>query len=304
MKRLGLVLVAVLAAGPVWAAAAPNRLVALVGGRPITAVELRRRLALRGLDPAGATWADWEAALTASIDRAVLLRAARADKTVEVTEAMVDRALRGQRTGDSQQEERTAVRERLLIRRFLAKRLGPRLTVSPEVVEAWYRENRDLLARREARVARVLTVRPAGGEGAGPARRRLEALRRRLAEGADFAALARKHSVDAWAERGGLLEPVQRGESGSVFADRIFGLKGSGSLSKVFETKQGVHLLRLEKVVPAQTPAFGEVQDAIRERLLRLREEEQVSVLVKRLREGMSIRVFRRHLPRGAGETP
>lgn len=90
------------------------------------------------------------------------------------------------------------------------------------------------------------------GSAAEPKERRIKADARALAyklrseakaAGADFAALARKHSDGPSAERGGLLKPFARGVMAPRFEQYAFALK-PGAVSDVVETKFGFHVIK------------------------------------------------------------
>lgn len=66
------------------------------------------------------------------------------------------------------------------------------------------------------------------------------------AEGADFAKLARTHSDDSTAAKGGELPPFARGEMVPKFEQYAFAL-GVGGLSAVVETEFGFHIIRRER---------------------------------------------------------
>ena len=291
---------------------APARLVALVAGRPVTLQGLADRLRLCGIEPSKAVRRDWHGSLQAAIDRELLLEAARREKA-EVEEAEVTFAIAAQRKGEealryaaevrllglSPKQERARMRERLMIERVLARKLGAKLFVPAAAVQDWYRKNKDLLARPETRVVRVITVRAKGSDGAAmsAARRKMAELRLRVIGGADFARIAREHSAGPWAKRGGLVGPVVRGESGSVFADRVFQIKKRGDVTEVFETKGELHILKLEEIRSAAVPAFKEAQERIRERLAHKLRMKHLPELTAALRRETAVRVFWRNIP-------
>jgi len=199
------------------------------------------------------------------------------------------------------------MREQLLVERLLARKLGAKLFVAPGAVSAWYKKNKDLLAGPEVRVARVMTAeggpKTAGPKGAGAAtaaataRAKIKRLRERVLGGADFAKLARDGSAGPWAKKGGLLEPMEQGDSGPVFAERVFGLAKPGDVTEIFETDAGLHFLRLEEVRPGKVPSFKDAQEAIRTRLQAELRAKHVSELARELRRKTAVRVFWRHIP-------
>jgi peptidyl-prolyl cis-trans isomerase SurA len=78
------------------------------------------------------------------------------------------------------------------------------------------------------------------------ARRRLEALRERIAAGADFAELARLNSEDGTAALGGDLGWVYPGDTVPEFERAMAALK-PGEMSGVVRTPFGFHLIRVEE---------------------------------------------------------
>lgn len=71
----------------------------------------------------------------------------------------------------------------------------------------------------------------------------INALRNQLTEGADFAAMAEKHSDCASAAGGGELGEFTKGEMVPEFEEAAFTLK-PGEISAVVETDFGFHLIR------------------------------------------------------------
>ena len=306
----GIICCLMLGAGALGARAAdPGRLAAVVAGRPVTVRELAGWLRLRGIEPEKATARAWQGALDAVIDRAVLAAAAEQEK-VQVLDAEVVSAIAVQRQGAGAEayarrvrlmapggeQERRMMREQLLIERLLSRKLGAKLFVAPGAVSAWYKKNKDLLAGAEVRVARVMT---AEGEpkGADAARAKIKRLRERVLGGAEFAKLARDSSAGPWAKKGGLLEPMQDGDSGPVFAERVFGLAKPGDVTDIFETDSGLHFLRLEEVRSGKVPSFNDAQETIRRRLQAELRAKHIFELARELRRKTPVRIFWRHIP-------
>ena len=302
-------------AGPVSGAEGTSpRLVALVAGRPVTVRDLSNRLRLSGVTPSTAQSPDWSGALQAAVDRALLLEAASREK-ISVSDTEVRNAVKSRRRGPAAKayereirllglsplQERRRMRERLLIQRLLVAKLGTKLYVPPGAVVEWYKKNKDLLAGPEVRTARVITVRfketGAGDEAVAAARRKINRLRQEALGGGDFAKLAKRHSEDPWAPRGGLLGPIRDGDEASVFAAPLFKLGKPGDVSGVFRTKNGFHVLRLETITPGAVPTFDQAQGVIRERLSRGRQARYAGELAQELRRKTVVRIFWQHLP-------
>jgi len=92
---------------------------------------------------------------------------------------------------------------------------------------------------------------------------------------ADFAALAKKYSLDSRTRsQGGMLGEVHRGELEPDVAEVLFSLK-PGQVSRPIQGEDGLHLFR---VVAART-GFKELQPEIRERLISARRGDYLEEL-------------------------
>ena len=129
---------------------------------------------------------------------------------------------------------------------------------------AQYEKNRDLYA--EPRVRQIL-IRTQGSEVAArpgqpslsvdEARAKAQALRSKLASGADFAALAKAESDDLGSrDRGGDIGIVRRGSTPADFEAVAFSLP-VGTVSDVFATAQGLHIIVVEE---RKAPPLSEVK--------------------------------------------
>ena len=116
---------------------------------------------------------------------------------------------------------------------------------------------------------RHILVRPSEQMSENDARRRLEDIRERIVHGgADFAELARVHSDDATAARGGELDWVYPGDTVPDFERAYQDLK-VGELSEPIKTPFGYHLIQvLERRSADMSPERRRLQarQALRER--------------------------------------
>ena len=304
--RYGLTLALLLALGVSTAAGAQSgRLAAVVAGGPITVRELADWLRVRNVDPAKATRQVWQQALDAVVDRAVLISVALRER-LDVSEDRVREAVAEARRGPgaakyvrqirlaglTPEQEMQRMREQFLIDKLLSRKVGAKLFVPPKAVIEWYEKNKDLLAEPEVRLARVMTIE------AGPdARAKITELRANALKGADLAELARKHSAGPWAAKGGLFDPIMKGVSVNVFAERVVQLKKAGDVSEIFETEMGLHFLRLEEVRPGKVPSFKEAQERIRHRLGEKLRAKHITKLAREARRKTVVRTFWRNIP-------
>lgn len=95
------------------------------------------------------------------------------------------------------------------------------------------------------------------------AKQKLQALKRQLAEGADFAELAKAHSEDVGSNsQGGFLGELQTDIYPAEFVAAAERLE-QGQVSDVVETEAGLHLIRVDQLVKFEPPSFAERKDAL-----------------------------------------
>ncbi|HET6680608.1 MAG TPA: peptidylprolyl isomerase [Gemmatimonadaceae bacterium] len=219
------------------------------------------------------------------VDEEVLFRHAEADTGVTVSENEVAQSvdqqiqrIRGQFSTDQEmgvalrssgfgniEEYRRFLSDQMrrseLVRRYVAKlkaegKLPPTPVSEADVTEAFERE-KDKLPQRPARVTFRQIVVPAQATEAAraAARAKADSLLVELRAGGDFALIARRESMDeTTAERGGDLGWNRRGEMVPAF-DRVMFALPPGVVSPVVETTFGFHIIKVDRVQPAEVKA-------------------------------------------------
>lgn len=296
----------VLSGAPVAAAErpAPARLVALVGSQPITLAELAAGLRGRGIAPTRAPHSVWLAELEAAIDRAVLLQAARAETRQGAPKVSGARTPPRQPAAAGRGEKQRRDDD-TLVRRYIARHFSAKLFVSAREIRAWYNRNKTSLRTGEVRTARVITIGARRRsefvtDARAAALREMKLVRTKAVTGADFAALARKHSMDPYARRGGLLPPVRKTGDANVSAE-VFKIAKPGGVSEIFETPFGLHIVKLGSVRAGVIPALSEAEGVIRQRIRAERWAAYIRLHIAVLRGRADIRIFAPNLPRPSG---
>ncbi|MFP3939729.1 MAG: peptidylprolyl isomerase [Thermoanaerobaculia bacterium] len=154
-------------------------------------------------------------------------------------------------------------------------------------VMAGYRAREDELALPErVRLFQVLTE----------TREEAEEAAAELAAGAEFAEVARHHSIDASAPYGGYQGELARDELPEELADVVFDLR-PGEVSAVVEADYGYHVFTVTERLPARTVPFEEARPAIERRLRQQRLGDWLDALVERARSRYTVEVYERNLP-------
>lgn len=138
-------------------------------------------------------------------------------------------------------------------------------------VRAFFEEHRAEMNRpEEVQVRHILIKVPQGADASTveAARLRLEGMRTRITQGADFASVAREGSEDASASEGGELGYFPRGRMLPEFEATAFAL-APGAVSEPVRTAVGWHLIYLENRVEAADVTEEQGLDMVRAYLAR-----------------------------------
>lgn len=103
----------------------------------------------------------------------------------------------------------------------------------------------------------------ASDEQRAAAHRKMEDILAQARAGADFEELARTYSEDATKQWDGELDPFPRGRMPKEFGEAVFALK-SGDISGVVTTVYGLHIIKLEALIPAVSVSEKDAHDRIK----------------------------------------
>jgi peptidyl-prolyl cis-trans isomerase C len=140
-------------------------------------------------------------------------------------------------------------------------------------------------ARPERAQVRHILVTPSSDSKAdrATAQSRLQEIRARIADGADFADEAAAHSeCPSGRKTGGSLGWFARGMMVPAFDEAVFAME-AGTLSEIVETPLGFHLIEKTGAEPAGPAEFEDARDRIREFLRHVRRGEVIAAHVRDL---------------------
>ena len=220
----------------------------------------------------------------AEIDTAFAQTRERFDSDAEFEVAL-------QQGGYDAETFREDIRQRLSAQKWIEAKVAAGIAVDDAAVSRFYETNRERFTSPPQVRARHILLKlgdDASDADREDARARLSALRERAAAGEDFAALAREHSEDGSASRGGDLGFFGPGMTLQPFEQAAFALD-PGEVSDIVQTRFGLHLIELVERKPAGVYAEAEVAGQIREFLLRQRYESELGAAIERLRQQAEI---------------
>ncbi len=133
--------------------------------------------------------------------------------------------------------------------------------VSEKALKDLYKTKSSALAKEERKVSHILI------EDGDKADEKLAEVQKKLANGEDFAKLAKEYSDDtASAKEGGNLGYAGRDVFDGAFEKAMFSLK-KGEVSGPVRTPYGRHLIKVTDIRKTKVPSFDEMKDQLREEL-------------------------------------
>ena len=186
------------------------------------------------------------------------------------------------------------LRDSLRVQRVIRRKVALRVSVTDQEIERYFEENRARLETGLSYHARHILVVPEEGQPADAAweqaRIKAELIRSQLADGADFAAIARQYSKDASARDGGDLGTLKRGELSQEIEAQILALE-PGGVSAPYRSSLGYHLFKLESKESLEGEGLVRVKQQIREILFREKYEARLDAWLKEIKQRAIIEV-------------
>lgn len=296
---------------PAIAASAAQEIVARVNGAAINAVELRRaeKILLRGQTPPADQQAAVDKQAVEQLISAELLYQAGAKLEIKDLDKQVDDKLAEGKArfkdeqafkkaiGDLEMDEkdlREYTRRDLLITHLIETTFVPKATVTEADARAFYDKNLDKFTRNESVKASHILIgvdAKASAEEKKKAREKAEALRKEIAEGADFATLAKGNSTCPSSQRGGDLGFFSAGQMVPEFEKAAFALK-PGEVSDVVETQFGYHIIKVTEKKPAEITPFKDVKGKIEEFLKGQKVNELIQAYIEDAKKSATIEIL------------
>ncbi|MBP6763915.1 MAG: peptidyl-prolyl cis-trans isomerase [Rubrivivax sp.] len=313
------------ALAPAGATARATQPFAHVGNTVISGADYQRALAVAmrkkyyHAKPPEAEYAQFQRQVGDDVvNRTLLLAEARRrgvqpDQTrIQATVAGYDAQYKGSANWQGNRERMLAAVVPQLEAESLLERFERIVRQVPEPSEAearrYYDSHSELFVEPEQVKLRVLVLRvdPSSPQSVwNSARNEARQIHKKLVAGADFAELARLHSGDKSASRGGEMDYTHRGmlpEAVHGVVDRL----ELGAVSEPVQLLEGVAILRLDGRRKAQQRSFDQVQQRAGDLWQRAEADQRWAKLIAALRQATPIRIDESHYAplRGPSEKP
>ncbi len=183
-------------------------------------------------------------------------------------------------------------KERSVLDNLMREEVDSRITITLDEMKAYYAANPEsFTSHDDLRASHILLKTE---EEALEARKRLE-------QGEDFAALARKVSLDlATRYKGGDLGPIKKGQTIPQFEKALLALK-VGEISRPIVTQFGWHIIRLNDRASGTPLSFEDAKDLVKEQLQVEKKRKRFDELVASLRAKARLRVADVPIPLSEG---
>ncbi len=144
----------------------------------------------------------------------------------------------------------------------------------------------------EIKVRHILVrfVNDSGKVDSAAALKKIEMIKKKLDEGADFAEMAKKYSEDpGTAKKGGDLGYVSRRMMVKPFDEAAFNLKKPGDISDIVKTRYGYHIIQLVEIPPF--PTLKSIKEKLRKTYQRQRYQREYKAYIDSLKKAFNYKV-------------
>jgi len=179
-------------------------------------------------------------------------------------------------------------RERMMIDKLIDAEIRRKISVAPHEVLNFYEESKQKFSEPERVKLRSLLIRVNGGRTDEAALELSREILERLNEGGDFALLAQEYSDGPYADSGGDMGWVRKGELMKKIDTLVFNMQ-PGEISGVLKTNLGYHIFKVEEKAAAQIMSFDEAKDVAEQMLFTKKTEEKLKEWLKQLKKNAYI---------------
>ncbi|MGM0603715.1 MAG: peptidyl-prolyl cis-trans isomerase [Bacillota bacterium] len=175
-------------------------------------------------------------------------------------------------------------KEGLLVRK-LREDIISDVTVTDEEAKEFYDNNQENFRVPEQKEVRHIIV---------DDKEKAEEILAELKNGADFAEMAKEHSTDSSAEKGGNLGYLTANQRGMdpAFMAAAMQLENGEMSEEVVESQSGFHIIKVTDVKESYIEEFDEVKDDLKKELLNQKKNETWGNFLDKLREEADVEIM------------
>jgi peptidyl-prolyl cis-trans isomerase SurA len=208
-------------------------------------------------------------------------------KKYSLTDKSLEESL--QKEGLTLDSYKKRLSEQILISQFINQQIRNKIVVSEDEVKKYMQAHKESLPESDAFKLRQIVFRKPKDEAQKKSvEEKAVLVMQRINAGEDFSILATEYSEDPSGKIGGDTGYIKKMYMAKEFTDVLSKMK-TGDVSKPFWTERGLHIIKLDENVPAQSPA--EIKETIRRYLVEEKFVEKYRSYVKGLRDKARIEI-------------
>ena len=181
-----------------------------------------------------------------------------------------------------------------LLNAVVENEIEPRIHIDPSELKTYYDKNNQAFLVEERVRASVILIkidRNLGPKADQAARDRIQEILNEANKEGDFAELAKRHSQDSLAKKGGDLGYFTKKKMFKPFSERVFRMEVN-TISKPFQTKHGFHIIKVtDKKMGGYLP-FDKVSNKIRQILKKNRINTEREAYVEDLKKKSKVKIY------------
>lgn len=196
----------------------------------------------------------------------------------------------------SESDLREYTRRDFIISNYIQQKIASTVSVTEDESRKFYEQNLDKFKQPESvRASHILIGldQKASDNDKKKANSKALELRKKLAEGADFATLAKENSTCPSSQKGGDLGYFGKGQMVPSFEQAAFALK-PGEISDVVETQFGYHIIKVLDSKKASTVDFKEVKNRIEDYLKNQKISAGVAKYIEDARKAAKVEILQK----------
>ncbi len=301
-------------AAPGWAVTV-DRIVAKVNKEIITQSELEERVAFkimslqkRNVRPLPSKEKVMFEELQRMVENRLLIDAGK-DLGLKVDEASVTKAIDEIKRNNGLKDEdlkrmlesesktldeyKNDIRNQIMISRVMGYEVRKRAAISDAEVDQYYEKHqKEFWVPEKLKLRHILFIMDKNllEEDRQLKEHKARQALQKIRTGGDFNAIAKEFSEDVTANTGGDLGEIERGKMVPEFEKAAFRLK-EGQVSGLVKTPYGLHIIKVDKIIPGRTFPLDEVKKQIKNKLRKEKFQRESKTYLQELRDKAFIEI-------------
>lgn len=177
----------------------------------------------------------------------------------------------------------------------LEREIGSKIKIDGAQMKEYYEKNQAMFTGKEKARASIILIKidkSKGADGEKAARDKIQKLADKIKGGADFSAVAKESSQDSLAKKGGDLGLFSKDtRMPAEFKKQAFSLE-PGSVSAVFKTRHGFHLMKVTEKKPGGLSPFEKEKDRIEKTLRHMEIKKRMPEYIQALRKNADVKIY------------